>query len=361
MNNPKTEVLNFTKEFQEFLNEYEESELLKFIDYTRWFGEIYTSSCELEGPIYLVLDNSVIQSFKHKKSQPKREIQALAYTAFCRFVKGWSNRKVQLAVTPGAVFEHMGRRAVLSVEDAYSALLELKEILHTTKLPISGLGFKNADDLYTRLNNVKTDEEFLTKFVRELDDSDWKVDLQSPDGVIIPISIAQEAIPDKLPLKYFDPWFVKFVLSGRIEQHIIKQSQHNPQAMPISSGELTNALSRLNTFKKNSSILKGLGDIDILQYCDLSSQFQQNSDYILLGQTFDRGLSEVLRRRTSFVVGSGVTFGTPDQDEQIEKMISLMTSNPFKDNEVRGEQARLEFNGFFSSVIDVCKKINHSN
>lgn len=73
--------------------------------------------------MHLVLDNSIIQSFKHRATKPNRNLQALSYTAFTRFVTGWSDRQTYLAVTsPAALYEHMGRRGNINSAEALSAL-----------------------------------------------------------------------------------------------------------------------------------------------------------------------------------------------------------------------------------------------
>ena len=63
---------------------------------------------------------------------------------------------------------------------------------------------------------------------------------------------------------------------------------------PIRTGEIAVSLAKLNTITKKG-ILQGLGDIDLLQICDISRQYKQPLDYLLLGQTFDADLAETLR------------------------------------------------------------------
>jgi hypothetical protein len=62
--------------------------------FTLWFAERYVSAYELPRPIYLVLDNSLIQAFKHRQANAKRALHALAFETFCGFVRDWSDREV---------------------------------------------------------------------------------------------------------------------------------------------------------------------------------------------------------------------------------------------------------------------------
>jgi hypothetical protein len=40
--------------------------------------------------------------------------------------------------------------------------------------------------------------------------------------------------------------------------------------------------------------LKGLGDIELFQYCDIRSQFLSQTPYTYVGLTFDRNLAYIL-------------------------------------------------------------------
>jgi hypothetical protein len=68
-----------------------DEEMASFVSRVMLFVKHYAFDYQLEGPVYLVLDNSLIQDFKHS-NDPKRELNAHAYTVFCRSVTGWSDR-----------------------------------------------------------------------------------------------------------------------------------------------------------------------------------------------------------------------------------------------------------------------------
>lgn len=319
-----------------------------------WLINTYASGYELGSPLFLVLDNSIIQDFKHQKADSGRALRALAYATFCRFVRGWSDRQTSLAVSAVAVYEHIGRKPVASPSDALSALSEIRYLLADTGICVATLGFNSPEELESTLHKVHSDSEFLAQYVRKIDGANWQLDLWTLMGVKIPMGIAQDAIPDDLPLKYFNPWYVKFVFSSRIAQFIIKQSRQNLEAMPISSGEMMEALANLNEINKRE-LLKGLGDIDLLQICDISRQYKQNPGYILLGQTFDRGLAEVLRHRHIYHESKGVSGGNPKANEEISEMVSFMFSNPFAEQDARRAAIRPKILGFLDAFAILCK------
>lgn len=249
------------------------TKFFNFFISTETFARKYAVSYELEGPMHLVLDNSIIQSFKHRAAKPNRDLQALSYTAFTRFVKGWSDRQTFSAVTPAALYEHMGRRGNINAVQALNSLEELRLFFADTGLRMTWIGFKSIEHLVSVLKAVHADDIYLTQYFKKIEGMSWKKDLEVPFGVKIPLGITYCEIPDDLPLKYFDPWYVKFVLASRVERAIIQQSQHNPDALPIGGGPVADALAGLNNFNKKG-VLLGSGDIDMLQVCDGSRQYQ---------------------------------------------------------------------------------------
>lgn len=336
-----------------------DEEIIRFFDHVIWRVEIYSAGYELDGPIYLVLDNSVIQDFKHTKTDSKRALRALSYIAFCRFVFGWSDRPTSLAVSPVAVYEYMGRKPIESEEQVWNAFTEIRLLLQDAKLELYCLGFKDPKDLLAALLDVQADAEYLARYAQEIDVADWQLDLKSEIGVKIPIGIAFGAIPDDMPLRYFDSWYVKYTYSSRIEQLIIKQSQHNPDAKPISSGKLSELLADLNDFKRG--IFRGLGDIDLLQICDVTRQYKQHNGYVLLGQTVDRDLSMVLGERHRLIAGAEVKFGQNDTKDQIKNIVNFMTSNPFAIQQERAEKIRIRKIEFVETLAKVCQTASKVN
>jgi hypothetical protein len=351
--NTSTRDAAFVDEMVSRLSGRNDGDIGTFFNQTMWLVDRYATGYELDGPLYLVLDNSLIQDFKHQQNNAKRALRALAFTAFCRFVSGWSDRPTYLAISPVAIYEHLGRPQVTSTGAAWAAMSELQRLLNDTGLLVYTIGFQNPHELAQVLRKVEADAQFLTRYVQEIDSAVWQLDLKTPIGVRIPMSIAFEAIPDDLPLQYFDPWYVKFTFASRIEQLIIEQSQHNPEAKPIGSGELMEALADLNEIKRG--VLKGIEDIELLQICDVQRQFKQRAGYVLLGQTFDRGLARVLTQRHQYQVGAGVVVGEPNTEERIAEMVSLMVSNPFKQQEARAAQIRSKLREFLETLIAACE------
>lgn len=161
-------------EVAECLHGRTDDEILQFFISTEKFARKYAVSYELEGPMHLVLDNSIIQSFKHRATKPNRNLQALSYTAFTRFVTGWSDRQTYLAVTPAALYEHMGRRGNINSAEALSALEELRLFFADTGLRITWIGFKSIEHLVSVLEAVHADDVYLTQYFRRIEEQSWR-------------------------------------------------------------------------------------------------------------------------------------------------------------------------------------------
>lgn len=328
---------------------------IAYFNYHTWArAKQYTLGYELGDPIYLVLDNSIIQDYKHQRNDPKRALRALAYTAFCRFVSGWSDRETHLAISPVAIYEHLGRRVPDSESSAWDAYIELKQLLSDTKRLLYTIKFDSPNKLLKALRDVDADAKFLEQYAKKIDEDDWNYDLSTPFGIRIPISIATDAIPDNLPLKYFDPLYVKDLFSSRVEQLIIEQSQGNPNAQPISSGEFSEDLAALNEFNKKG-FLTGLGDIDIYQICDVRRQYRQSRGYVFLGQTVDDDLLKVLSKCHTYSEHVSIEGGHPDLDNQVDNMLNIMFSNPFAAQDERARQIQPKFIEF----LDILKSLSN--
>lgn len=308
----------FAQEFGESLQGFSPNEIGAWAQSVIRLMRRFAIACEMDGPIFLVPDNNIIQDFKHQNKKLNRRLRALSYKAFCRFVTGWSHRKTYIAVSAATIYEHLGRK-VPSRLGAQAAFDDIHTLLKDACLPICGINFSSGRQLHKILKAVDADAIYLKNFLDRVNSQSWRRNLKLPYGVRIPLSIAHESIPSKLPLRYFDPWYVRFAFGSHIERLIVDQSQGDPTAAPIHSGELSDALVALNKVCRRRDILVGLGDLDLLQICDFTRQYSQRSGYIMHGQTFDDDLLEVLRLRSTMIEGRGIVFGKNDTEAQINE------------------------------------------
>jgi hypothetical protein len=344
---------NLTLEFSPHLNSLSVEHIAIFFDSIRTLMHSYVAASELDRRMFLVLDNSIVQDFKHG-AIPRRRMRALGYTAFCRFVARWSSLPSCLALSPVAIYEHCGRKPAASPQAAHALMLELRGILRECALPITTINFTDPASLYRRLLDIHADADYLEVFANQIDASDWEHDMRAPHGgEILAVALAEKAIPSDMPLKYFSPYYVRKVFRSRIEMHISTQSQGVFGPKPLLSGEATVSLSKLNKISK-LGVLKGLGDIDLLQTCDLSYQYTQSVDYLFLGQTFDGGLAETLHFHGHFMQSRCVVGGESSQSEKADDMVRFMFSNPFAEQEKRLKKMAVVAEDFLEHIWRIC-------
>lgn len=347
------QLAQFRSEFSPVINQLDKEEVVRFFSFADWLVDQYCTGYELEGPIHLVLDNSIIQDFKHRHKR-ERWLRALSYVALSRFISMFSDRETHLCVSPVAVYEHGGKVVPPSLDAAREQLADIAMLLSPCRLQVSTIGFDSDRDLLQVLEDVHHDSDFLATFAEQIESMDLQYDLRSPSGgVRIPMAIANELIPDDMPLRYFEQWYVKFVFSSRIEHRIAAQSRQNPEIQPILSGDLSALLADLNELKRG--VLKGIGDIDLLQICDIRRQYASRPGFVLLGQTLDRTLADVLTKRHTYIESRTIVGGSRHMDKQVDAAVNMMLSNPFVEQDQRAARIRPRAGMFLKELLDICR------
>ena len=158
--NLKTDL---TLEFSSQLQDLNGKPIGKFFDSVCSLIRSYVAASELDRRMFLVLDNSIVQDFKHR-AKPERRVRALAYTAFCRFAAHWSGLPACIALSPVAIYEHGGRKPAESPQAANALMQELGNILRDCALPITTLNFTDAISLYRVLLDINADADYLEVF-----------------------------------------------------------------------------------------------------------------------------------------------------------------------------------------------------
>ncbi|RBB94905.1 hypothetical protein C3E97_031760, partial [Pseudomonas sp. MWU12-2115] len=128
-----------------------------------------------------------------------------------------------------------------------------------------------------------------------------------------------------------------------------------PSTKPNFRGQLANTLAALNTFRP-PGVLPGLGDIALLQICDVSRQYNEAPGYVLLGQTLDLDLESVLSQRHIYHSEKHVIGGEPQYEQRVKEMVTFMFSKPFAKQEERGQRQHTRLMDFADTLAEVCKQ-----
>ena len=352
MDNVQRNIDKFKDEFLQIVRQLNAEEISNFLGFTKWFVQRYCLGYQLEGPIYLVLDNSIIQNFKnrHKKEE---WLRAVAYVAMCRFIEIFSDRKTYLCISPVSVYEFSGKKVPETEGCVQDLIAEIHKLLLPCRLKVTTIRFDAGSTPLQVFEDIHHDAEFMSVFAEQINTMNLQYDLRTPyGGIRIPLSIANELIPDDMPLRYFSPWYVKEIFRSRIEHKIAEQSKQHPEAQPILSGELSKLFSDLNKLKRG--VLKGIGDIDLLQLCDISRQYSARPGFVLLGQTLDTTLAWVLSKRHVYSETRTIIGGSRNMDKQIKDTVSFMCSPQFSEQDERAERINPGARYFLGELFDLC-------
>ncbi|WP_448673087.1 hypothetical protein [Pseudoxanthomonas mexicana] len=343
----------FLSEFTEDLRAYSAEEVFNWWELTRWLVKNFVYASQLDGPVSLTPDNNIIQDFKHRE-QPGRNLRRLAYIACCRFVKHWNTRETRLAISPVIIYEHLGRKVGPPLT-ARTAMGSITHLLSELQIPLHGVEFDSPEELSLQLQRVEQDATMLAGLLRNLDNRSWAHGPEQHAHEFV-WRVDEEVVPDVSGLQYFEPWYVKTALRYQIEQRIINQSKAKYGVAPIFPSELSTSVAKLNKICRRRDILTGLGDLDILQTCDLRRQYEQGVGHVMLGQTFDEALANALRLRSGLIESHCVHFGQPDTDQQIARLTEAMIF-PFGEETVRMNEVQRQAGAFLDVALDLCREL----
>jgi len=172
---------------------------------------------------------------------------------------------------------------------------------------------------------ILRDARHIIKILRDIKDSQWDICLQEGSSkypIKIPMTKAQELLPSRIKLRYFNEWYVRIILGGIIEKAILESHANSKVIRQMFRNKDHLISSSLLKIKKDQ--IKGLGDIDIFQYCDIRSQFRSKMPYTYVGLTFDRNLAETLRIHSNLIVRNEEVTGEDDENSLMKKSQSYV-------------------------------------
>jgi hypothetical protein len=172
---------------------------------------------------------------------------------------------------------------------------------------------------------ILRDARHIIKTLRDIKDSQWDICLQEGGRkypIKIPMTKAQELLPSRIKLRYFNEWYVRIILGGIIEKAILESHANSKAIRQMFRNKDHLISSSLLKIKKGQ--IKGLGDIEIFQYCDIRSQFRSKMPYTYVGLTFDRNLAEALRIHSNLIVRSEEVTGEDDENSLMKKSQSYV-------------------------------------
>lgn len=172
-----------------------------------------------------------------------------------------------------------------------------------------------------------------------------KIELFNPPFIIAFQLVAQQ----RINLKYFDRTIVNHIIACHLEEQIYSDSaETNLLKTKIKNFRDSSINKTASVSKIWKGILKGLADIEMIQYCNISSQFAAQRNHTLYSLTFDKKLAHLLQERTS--ISFSMQISREDTPEKFEEKKTSFTENCKKMELI--EQNRKEIFGKLSCFYE---------
>jgi hypothetical protein len=297
--------------------------------------------------LLIFVDNNVLQDIlqRERSDQPLRAARFHALLAFLVLAEDYYLLDVFACVTPAIFYEaaHRGTRPYLEAfSETVDALVEIGLATHP-------VGLSHPSDLPGLFESIRVDEGQIRLALDEIKTKSWKRNFSSGAlGTRIPFSVAEDECPE-MQLGYFDPWYVKFLMMHLIEKRMYSENSDQPKARKLMRDPQEKAFTFLKPKKEG---VEGLGDIELMTYCDLNSQTVRRSPDITMGVTFDEGLRNALWRRANVHSQGSVVIGLDGVADGATRMGYSMKDSARRNAKAnrRAEEYRLAFMEFVETI-----------
>jgi len=299
--------------------------------------------------ILLFFDNNVLQDML-KHEQPEMAIRKArfhALLAFLTLVQDHYLLDIFACVSPAVLYEaaHRGTRPADIVHN------EVVNLVADVGLTLHAVGYRDERGLCVLFKKIRKDEREIRRALDEIKARSWVRNFACDDsrGTRIPFSLAEEDCPP-VRLGYFKPWYVKLLLMHLIEKRMFHENSDQVLARRLMRNPKDKAFGVLRI--KGDGV-EGLGDIELLTYCDLVNQTLHNSPDITMGITFDNNLSAALWDRSKILERTSIIGGVDDISDGVLRFTYMAKKNQLRIDKANARLA--EYASAFMKYIDTIR------
>jgi len=323
-----------------------------FVHFDWLIMQLFNSS-GLKQPYYIFIDNCILQDIKHRHSNGFRFYRFVATKLFFKYLKDRSGIDVKIAIPASILYEFSGKKSFDTDQEYKSCLEKLYSCLAIFNLDIHTIGFSDIYEANMSIDAIRFDEKKITKLIKNIKKKEWNVELRKGNIIKFPMGIAYRALPSDIALRYFNEGYVRWILSSIIEAKIINNRNNDKKVRKDSRHDLIFSLSGLNKMKKG--VIEGLGDIDLLSYCDINSQFQNDKSFTCFAITFDEKLfTSFLYRQTLVATHEPIVTGGDSEDDWKRKFHELSYNcDRLKQTEKKEEEFKKNTMEFYSEMKEI--------
>jgi hypothetical protein len=302
--------------------------------------------------LLVFIDNNILEDIAKRETDRKRMRRFCSLLAALMLAQEYYMLEIFACLSPAILFEAARKKGNLSNQEVSTLLMKTTSAVAEIGLVVHQVGFTTPNALRRLFKLIQGDEKKIHKAINEVAAKQWRRDFKSKSGfgIRIPFSLAEDECPT-LRLRYFDPWMVKFLLMHMIEKGMYRENKEQPRARGMMMHGASTAFSIL---KSGAAGVEGLGDIELMTYCDLMSQTMANSPEITMALTFDGRLHDALILRSSTgSIGASVQSGSDDV-EDFSRAFAWSMRNVARRNQKSKEQMRmfaLAFSEFYDEIL----------
>ena len=297
------------------IQELNEKEKIILLDNFFFLTKTLENIFGMQDPWFLIVDNQILNDLKYKENnkinENKREryIRLISVFMIFEFLNNYSGKQLKIVLTPCIFYEFNQRKIPINNESHDASLDKIYTLIREfgiQEIYCFDIGeYKISKDI---IKKVIHDEKIILKVIQRLKRKRMKFDLYQKFSwntdnnekmkvqlFELPILRAQKILSrQRMKLRYFDRGIVNHVIACHLEEIIFKDSLYTKELKEKFKGFRNMYIGRTASISKISNgVLKGLADIELIQYCNISSQFNYNCEYTLFALTFDKKLARV--------------------------------------------------------------------
>jgi len=310
-----------TERIKAFLASASDQEKQKFLTDMFKLESMLTTYASVSERLLIFIDNNIIQDIFKQDVDRERKQRLHSFLAVLALAQDYYLIDVFAYISPAVLFEAGGKRNDYSISQVEKLVSNIVDAMADVGLAAHTVGFSTKRDLLNIFKKISFDETQIRAAIDNVVARCWERDFSITEygGIRIPFSLAEEECPE-INLTYFHLPIVKWIFMHMIEKRMYRENKNQPRArrLMVNGNETT-----FSIIKTKNAGVEGLGDIELLTYCDLTSQTMRNSPEITMGFTYDDRLYETLTERSSVVsVGPTIQGGV----DNIEDSTVVFTS-----------------------------------
>lgn len=325
----------------------------------------------LRGPYRLVLDSNILMRLESLR-QGKIAEGLLASLLALLFAKRLPFH-MDLVVRPVVFYEFLRQRNVVNLRDHWDEIKALKSLVQDSfGEPLLFDGAETYESAMGYLAAIQHDATAIAETLRNYREMDWHFDFVRPpfagfsgfptsDGrIVVPPVLAAEGLYESPSLEYLSPAAVEMFLRQHIERNLVESPHNDKRVIEAYQKDTDFLLTRILKLASKGQLV-GLGDVDVFGACNLSWQFnrQSNGRYApaSIALSLDEKLVKALSQNAVLSVHSRQMRGSSDPVEQDGQMAAwdafMADSERIKEGERRCATVREKLFEFLDELREL--------